>query len=374
MRRLSFLAAVALVLLGALPRLLLAAGALPDQLRPFVWSDVLFTWERGLAGGYLPYRDVYFEYPPVVGYLSGAFSLVAPSALAYVALWTATQALAAGVAAAAIARVPGSRPLVWAFAPQLALFGPANFDLLAVAAVAAALAWSERSTIGSATALALGTATKLFPAAMLPVVLARALTRRGPRGALVAAAAFAIVVVAWYAPSLGARYSSLESVGRYGTGIGANFDSFWGLVASVAAGGGLPAGEIVLALSLAGLALSYVAVVLPASLRSSQTLAPAALAVLAVLLWSRLYSPQFSLWALPFFALLPLPRRALLLLVIGDVLVFLTVYPLTLVAWSADDPVRTALIAALAAAVALRQVALLAAFLAARRLAGAPWV
>jgi len=85
-----------------------------------------------------------------------------------------------------------------------------------------------------------------------------------------------------------------------------------------------------------------------------------------VLLWSRLYSPQFSLWALPFFALAALPVRAFVLLTVADVGVFLTVYPLTLTERLAVD-VRDLLLATLAAAVVLRHVALLLAWRAAVR-------
>ena len=91
--------AAAVVALSALPRILLAAGALPDPLRPFVWSDPLFTYVRGLSGHRLPYLDTPFEYPPVVGAISGLFSVIADHAALYVALWSALLAAAAGVTA-----------------------------------------------------------------------------------------------------------------------------------------------------------------------------------------------------------------------------------------------------------------------------------
>ncbi|HLQ05819.1 MAG TPA: hypothetical protein VK197_09240, partial [Verrucomicrobiae bacterium] len=76
-------AAAALVLIASgVPRALLASGALPEFLRPVVWSDVLFTFVRGLSGHRLPYVDTPFEYPPLVGILAGALSLVASTAFA----------------------------------------------------------------------------------------------------------------------------------------------------------------------------------------------------------------------------------------------------------------------------------------------------
>jgi len=363
--------AAVFVLVGAVPRLLLAADALPDALRPFIWSDVLHTWERGMSGGRVPYWDTYFEYPPLVGYASALFSWLAPSAVAYVAMWTAVQAAAAAIVAAVL----GRRPLVaWSFAPQLALLGPVNFDLVTIAALVLAVRFGRaHAPMRSAAAIAVGTAAKLFPAVALPVVLIREAAGRRMRAAATALAVFAVLVAAAYAPSALAPFSSLESITRYAARIPANFDSFWGLPAAAVAWTGLDPSRPILVITLAGLVISYAAVVLPAALRARDVAVPIALAVLTLLLWTRLYSPQFSLWALPFFALLPLDRRALTLLIAADLLVFATVYPLTLREWAADDPVRVALFAVLAAAVVVRHLALLLAWLSARRLAGRGW-
>lgn len=78
-----------------------------------------------------------------------------------------------------------------------------------------------------------------------------------------------------------------------------------------------------------------------------------------MLLWSRLYSPQFSLWVLPFFALLGVGLRRYALLSLADLVVFATAYPLTLIAWGDDDPRAIALLGVLAAGVVLRHLALI---------------
>ena len=88
---------------------------------------------------------------------------------------------------------------------------------------------------------------------------------------------------------------------------------------------------MVLALTTGGLAVTYVVQVFPRGLRAKDPVVSFALATVVLLFWSRLYSPQFSLWLLPFYALVPLPRRDFALLTAADVGVFLTVYPLTLV-------------------------------------------
>lgn len=326
---------------------------------------------RGLSGGRLPYWDSDFEYPPLAGYLSGVFSRAAPTAFAYVAMWAVVQAAAAALVAVVLLRSGAGRRAIWAWAlaPQLVLLASMNFDVLAVLGLVLAVYWARaNASLRTAAALALGTVAKLFPAAALPIVLLRPSPPRERAASLVV---FGLLVAAFYAPAAAALYSSLESLTRYSVGTRANFDSFWGLVASGFAGAGIPAETVIAVLTTVGLIVTYVAFVLPLS-RSPDPAAPIALAVLTVLLWSRLYSPQYSLWVLPFFALLALPRALFVWLTIADIGVFVAVYPITLVQRAPGDPLEPPLFGLLAAAVVARHAALLMAWLAARRIAIAP--
>ncbi len=352
---------------GAIPRILLAAGALPAPFTNFTWSDILFTWQRGLAGGHVPYWDAYFEYPPLDGYLSALFATLVPSPVAYVSLWSILQVAAAATVAWALPR-DRAQWWAWALAPQLALFGPMNFDLLAIAALVIALRWDDgRAHFRSIVALAAGTAAKLFPATALPLFFVR--RPIDIRGATLRLALFSAVIAACYAPSAGARFSSLESLTRYSVGIGANFDSVWGIAGGAMTVMGLPAAPILVIVTSMGLLATYLLVVVPAARRTRDPVVPVALAILTVLIWSRLYSPQFSLWVLPFFAMGALPIRAFALLTAADAAVFLSIYPLTLVEHVTDE-MQTLLLAVLAASIVLRHAALLGAWVSARRTAG----
>src|SRR5437868_4171918 len=84
-------------------------------------------------------------------------------------------------AAAAIALLPvgpaGPRRTrtFFAFAPQLALLGSLNFDLVAVAFLTAAVVAARTHDDDRASlALGLGTTSKLFPLAAAPIAVARA--------------------------------------------------------------------------------------------------------------------------------------------------------------------------------------------------------
>lgn len=349
---LALLAATA-VLIGGLPRVLLAAGTLPDVLRPFTWSDPLFTYVRGLEGHRLPYFDALFEYPPVLGFGTGLFSLLAPNAVWYVAVWTIVLALCAGATAYLLTPFASARRVAWtwAIAPQLVLLGSLNFDLVAVVFLVAAIVCQRTGrSLRAVLFLALGTATKLFPAAALPAALAR-LSRRH-----VAVALFVAIVAGLTLPTLFAPWSAITGVVYYAS-LGSNLDSPWGMLARVLSAFGLPAADaIVLVITLAGLVFSYAI-----ALRYARS-APAVaygLAVLAVMLWARRYSPQYSLWILPTLVLAPVAGRTVALLAVADTLVFLTVSPLTLVTRTGAEPMDIALLGALAAAVVLRHGALI---------------
>lgn len=348
-------AATLVTAMGGIPRIMLASGTLPDALRPFVWSDALFVYERGLSGHRLPYIDTPFEYPPLIGALSALFSLISPGPATFVTAWVIVVALAAGGCAALLAASVGADRAwrYWVLAPQLLLLGTVNFDLLPAALLTlAAITQRSRLALVAMLALALGTLAKLFPAASVPLAAARA-RRPAP------IAAFVAVLALFYLPTALQPFSSASGVGFYAVGIRANIDSIWGLAERVLGGLGVQnTGVLVLAVTLMGLAATYLAVVLP---RGSRALDPAVgfcLATIALLFWSRLYSPQYSLWLLPFFALLVVPVRVFALLVLADIGVFFTIYPLTLVERPPDDVVASALVAAMAAFVVLRHLAL----------------
>lgn len=351
--------AAAAVALGAVPRILVAADALPSWLRPFVWSDVLHLWERGLRDGALPYRDAFFEYPPLTAAVWAAIDAATASAVAHVALWAAVQAGCAALVAAMLARRAGARRAVilWSASPQLVLYGSVNVETLALAPLVAALVLAAAGRAGSPAALlAAGSAVKLFPAAALPVLLARLDARR----AAMAAAVFTAAIVATFAPAVAVSPSALGPLERYSLGVTPNVDSPWGIAQSALRAVSEDAAAALAAISLAGMLATYVLFVLPAARRARDIAAPAALAVLTVLIWSRLLSPQYALWVLPFLALTAAPTRLYVAFTAADVAVFFTVYPLTLVRWPPGDPAALALTAVLAAAVVVRHAALIA--------------
>lgn len=321
----------------------------------------MYIWDRGAAGGQIPYRDVAFEYPPVVGYLWAAIETIAGSKVAHVVLWAAVQAAAAGIAALILARQAGRMRtlLYWSLSPQLFLYGSLNFETLAVAPLVLSIALARGARpIASATSLAVATATKLFPLAVLPVVLARPFLARDRRVVIAATATFAIVIAAAFVPGMGATFSTLWSLARYSVGIEPNSDSVFGLMRSAVLVTGWDPRDAIVVVSLTGTAMTYLLLVVPALRRSADPAVASGLAIVVILLWTRLYSPQYALWVLPFFALAIPSPRLFAVLTTADLAVFLTVYPLTHAAGFSEGTVHL-LTLALTGAIVLRHVALL---------------
>jgi hypothetical protein len=321
---------------------------------------MLAMWrDAGLGGHKLPYLDVGFAYPPVIGYVSGLLSLVTDDATGFVVAWAVVVVLFAALGGFVFARAAQpSRALVyWACAPQLLLTAGINFDVIAAVLSGAAAILARRGGHAPSLALlAVGTATKFYPASFAPILIGR-LVRGDRRGALVGSLVFTATLAALYVPATLAAQSTARFVGEYAYSKPANFDSIWAIPSVLLqAAGGDPA-PIIVAVTVTGLVLTYAIGVLPRALRAADPVIGFALAVASVLFWTRFYSPQYSIWLLPFFVLLPLRARTFLFVSIADIGVFIGIFSLTLVL-RPDDALVPIVLTALAASIALRQIML----------------
>jgi len=174
------------------------------------YTDVVPFWSaRGVAEGALPYLDTSLEYPVLTGaqiWLEGAVSraLVGSdaTALVFLTMVTLVNALLALGILALLHRmdVPGRRLWWWAVAPAIVLYVGHNWDLLAMFFAVLSIALHRRGhAFGSGVALGLGTAAKLFPALLMPLLVLTHLRGREP-GRLMRTVGGA--AVAWLAVNL----------------------------------------------------------------------------------------------------------------------------------------------------------------------------
>ena len=331
------------------------------------YTDVyaLYFAER-LDAGALPYLEHPVEYPVLVGGVmavaaagAGLFPEQDRAARFYDLTWALVTA-AALVVVVTTARLAGRRPwdaALFALAPLLVLHGTTNWDLPAMAlAGAGLLAWARRRPLLAGVLLGLATATKLYPALFLVplgLLCLRAGRLRAFRTTAVATVLTPVLVtLPLYLASpvfaavageqvqvAGSPLSRLGTEGLAalaphatvptadgGTVVGVNatyrfvelnstrpadWDSLWYAlqqVRGVALDTGLLPGEaprllnalVAVALAAALVAVAVLVLRAPVRPRLPQVLF---LVVLAFLLTNKVWSPQFSLWLVPLYAL-----------------------------------------------------------------------
>ena len=352
--------AAAAVLFSAAARLVLSV--LPQPMAAFSYSDlVAAAYTQPVLEAHWPYFAYPFFYQPLVGWLVAALSFVVPDRLLLVLALNALAAAAAGgVAALLVRRVGAPRTLLyWSCAPQLLLFGGANVDTLPVLfLVGATAALIARRTTATGVMIGLGTAAKVFPIVALPP-FALGLWHASRRDAMrVVAVAFAVIALLDL-PALFARYSLLDfGVGAY-VAQPWNADSIW-LPVSLLLGaltGPQAAERLIVAGSLIGAVATYAIVVVRPALRGADPARLGWIAVVVLLLWTRLYSVQYAIWLLPVFALF-VPRIAVFaLMTAGDVLVYAAVFGRT-AGLALGDPAALPFVIAMIAGVVVRHGAL----------------
>jgi hypothetical protein len=138
------------------------------------YSDLLTLYSpRYLHGAHpIPYLQDRIEYPPLLGLLLWLPSFLPGGPTAYLAASALFLAGCLWVAVRCLAALPGTRPWWLAATPALGYYAFLNWDLLPVALIAGSLLALRQGRAATAGALAaLGTATKLFPAALVPGAL-----------------------------------------------------------------------------------------------------------------------------------------------------------------------------------------------------------
>jgi uncharacterized membrane protein len=298
------------------------------------YTDVVPFWsERGVADGAVPYIDTPLEYPVLTGaqiWLEGAASraLVGSSAnaLVFLTMVTLVNALLALGILALLHRmdVPLHRLWWWALAPAIVLYVGHNWDLLAMFLAVLCIALHRRgNAFGAGVALGLGTAAKLFPALLLPLLVLTHLRRRetGHLVRTIGGAALAWLTVnlpvALAVPerwaefytfsqerigTFAATWTLLNDLGLLTTGVEQR--NLWGLVA---------------------FALGAVAIVL-AGWRTHR--GHEWVLITPVLAWflltNKVWSPQFDLWLVPLLVLTARRVWPLAAFAVSDVLVYWT--------------------------------------------------
>ena len=322
------LATVVTLSIGAAIKHRCASGDWADgrQYRQLCYSDIvpLYLTEH-LSGSRVPFLNPCpvsagqqcDEYPVLTMYFMRT--------TAWLSAWTgkgffaffywnaALLGLCALVTAWALHRMVGDRALYFALAPSLAIYAFVNWDLLAVALAAlATLAFLRDRDGSSGVLLGLGAAAKAYPALLLvPFILERVRQRR-TGGATSLAVWAAIAYGAVNLPFALAARQQWQRFFLFNSRRPPDWDSMWFVACNRAQGstGCSWSSGLVNWLSLVTFVMAAVAIWWIR--RSRQPNFPRwtfGFPLLVVfLLTNKVYSPQYSLWLLPWFALaLPNP-------------------------------------------------------------------
>lgn len=323
------------------------------QYRTSCYNDIYALYSfRGLDQGRFPYvggdgddepppgerfdLDGDLEYPVGTGLFIGGIAQVVDGSQAFF------RANAVGLAVAGLATtimlwvlaLDKRRVLFFALGTPVVLYAFHNWDLLAVALmVGGLLAFRARGDAIAGGLLGLGTATKLFPGAIAPgLALVRWRERGRPPIGMIIAGAIGFLVV--NLPILAINVDGWLFPWRFQSTRFPNFETSWYMIFRHGSGGGATAGSFWFstypeltgwlsgALFLAG--LSWLLLVE----RRRERMRPYALsfgAMLIFLLTAKVYSPQFALWLLPFFALVRIPWYGFVAFIVTDAAVWAAV-------------------------------------------------
>ena len=295
----------ALVVLGNLAWKDGCGETLEGQYLDSCYSDVPALWfSERLDQGAVPYVDHPVEYPVLTGVTMWVAAQPADDHRSF-HRWTGLLlAASAAVAAGALARALGAgRGLVLAAAPTLAVSATVNWDLPAVLFATLGLLAHRRDRDAAAGVwLGLGTAMKLWPGLALLALVPSAWAQRGRRAGLVTAGSAGGVWLAVNLPVMVTRFDAWSEFLRLNRERAVDWDPTWALVSR--ATGWEPSIAFVNVASAVLFALGA-AVIVAATVRRT-TPDRWHHAVLPVVTWflltSKVWSPQFSLWLLPLFA------------------------------------------------------------------------
>jgi uncharacterized membrane protein len=302
----------------------------------FCYSDIVpLLGAEQLTGGRLPYLDACApsqgqcdEYP-VLSMYAMRFAAWASNALpGYFWANAVLLALAAAVVALCLYVLAGPRALLFALAPTLLVYGFMNWDLIAVAfATVATLAYLNRRDVWSGILLGLGAAAKIYPALLVvPFVLGRFKDREPDRGIHLAWAAIG-TWIAVNAPFALAAPTGWFEFFRFNAQRPADWDSLWFVVHHRITGELFVSATKTVNVASATLFVG-VSVALWLLRRAIEPDFPRWTfgfpVLVAFLLTNKVYSPQYGLWLLPWFALALPNLRLFAAFEAADVAVFIT--------------------------------------------------
>lgn len=314
------------LVLGALQKAPCASGDWTGskQYTHFCYSDIVPLWhDERLDVGAVPYRDTAVEYPVLTGAFMWLTADLTRGVHAIFSSWSQVMvfgsltvillAVCGLLVTVGTAQAQRHRPYdaaIFALSPLLVFHAFSNWDLLAMAFASGALwAWAARRPVLAGAMIGLGTAAKLYPVFLLVPLWILAIRTRRFADPLWATVSAGLVWCAVNVPLAVAYPHGWWEFYRFSMDRPTERSTIWAMLKTLVDGsvGGLDAPYWVppgIGVALALIAALVLVVILGLAAPVRPRLAQLAfLAVLAFLLTTKVWSPQYSLWLVPLLAL-----------------------------------------------------------------------
>ena len=292
---------------GVFSSLLHGAGIF--NLAPYhylLYSDIPNFFNKAVTAGW-PYINSQIEYPVLIGLFVRAMGLLGRTLAGYYtvsSLFIILLSVGATYLLFLTVRQPERKKIwrYWIFAPSMLIFSVYNWDMLAVFCVVAAMyaIWKKHDLV-AVLFLVLGTWAKLYPVLyILPLIMRQETKRAQMNLALIAIA----VTTAINLPFALGNFDAWAYFFTFNSGRISTFDSIWTVIRWIFPS--LQNAQAISVLSLLIFAGWYFWMIW--KFRGESILKSWYLATLIFMMTNKVFSPQYLLWLLPFFIVLPAPR------------------------------------------------------------------
>lgn len=298
------------------------------------YSDISDLWRNEqLAGGRLPYLERCEpsalrcdEYPVVSMYTMRLMGWLVPDGVdpyRWFYWLNVGVLLVAALVTTVLLELLGARTLLFAAAPVLAIYGTMNWDLIPVALSTLALVLLlDRHAVASGSLLGLGAAAKIYPALLVIPFGMHAARQEGARSALRLGLAAGFVWLALNVPFAVAAPRGWSTFFRYNAERPAEYDSLWRVACYLGACAPTSAINVLGLLLTAGLTV-WLWRLRVARAPETPVWAVAFPLLVLFVLTNKVWSPQYALWLLPWFAVAAPAFKPFLAWQAGEVLVYL---------------------------------------------------
>lgn len=284
---------------------------------------------RELADARFPYGVPALEYPAGLGLILWLASALGGSAVGFVRVSMLFSTVACIAIVSILWRETGRRAWLFAAAPTVALYAFLNWDLIGlVFAIAAIAAFVRRRNAWSGIWLGVGAAIKIFPLLLLvPMVAERWRERERSQAARLLLGA-AASLIALNTPIAWASFDGWAFFLRFNSARVVDWGTLWSAGCQTSGSDLCNNIPLVNALSFLAFAAGSILVWLVVT-RRAPTLPRWRMSfplIIVLFLTSKVFSPQYSLWILPWFALVLPDVRLFLAYEAVDIGIYVTTF------------------------------------------------